>query len=219
MTSRTTLAVGITGHRPKRLGIHEAQVERRCMDALAAIAGGARGATLVGISGMAEGADRAFAQAALTTRYRLDCILPFGARDYESTFSDPLGVPVYRRVLTHAAQVTELDGNLADRDAAYAKAGAAIVAASDILLAVWDGDASEGAGGTSQVIAMALSARKPVIWIDANGRRERRYLPTPSPRDAADIDLATYKGHALAMGRKRLMKIAARVYRSKRGAT
>lgn len=216
MTADRQFFVGVTGHRPNRLGMHEAQVQRRCMDALAAIARGARGATLVGVTALAEGADRAFAHAVLTTRYRLDCILPFDGRDYETTFADPLGVPVYRQLLTQAAHVEALGGTLAEADAAYVDVGQRIIDVSDLLIAVWDGAPAEGRGGTPGVIAMALAARKPVIWIDARGQKERRYLPTPSPRDAESINLATYKGHALAMGRKRLTKIAERIWKLKR---
>lgn len=205
--ARPVFRVGVTGQRPDRLPLHPVQIERRCLDALTAIGKGARGHELVAVSGLAEGAERAFAEAALLARFRLEAVLPFEARSYERLFPDQLGVATYRTLLTRASHVHAHDGDFADVPGALREAGATLTDASDLLVAVWDGDAHQPPGTTPDVIAMMLARRKPVIWIDATGRRERRYLPTPSPRDAVTLNLGTYKGHAIAMGRKRLSRL------------
>ncbi len=44
------------------------------------------------------------------------------------------------------------------------------LAFSDVLIAVWDGNAAQGiTGGTVRLIRDALLQRKPVIWINTDG--------------------------------------------------
>ncbi|MEL6312291.1 MAG: hypothetical protein AAFQ17_08015, partial [Pseudomonadota bacterium] len=192
MSDRPTFTVGVTGHRPNRLRLTDAQLVRRYRDTLTALARGARGARLQAVSALAEGADRAFAEAALLCRYELHAILPFDARAYEQTFGDTTTVPHYRELLTRAAQVQELPGSLDASKEAYAAVGEAIVSASDVIVAVWDGEPAAGKGGTPDVIEVALSAGRPVIWIDAHGRRPRRLLLPP--KSDRSLSLAIYKG-------------------------
>ena len=53
------------------------------------------------------------------------------------------------------------------RDDAYLDCGMETVNGSDLLLAVWDGEAARGRGGTAEVIEYARSVGKPIIIIDA----------------------------------------------------
>lgn len=48
----------------------------------------------------------------------------------------------------------------------YARASQAILEQSDMLLAVWDGSASRGAGGTADMIAKARAKGTPVMILD-----------------------------------------------------
>lgn len=221
-------AVGVTGHRPNRLGISQAQVEQRCMDALTAIARGARGARLIAYSALAEGADRAFADAALTCRFELRAIVPFDARAYESTFSDPLGIEAYRKLLARAAQVEAFDGDLSRAQDAYDRVGRAIIAHSDLIVAVWDGAPRASRGGTPDVIATAVAQGKPVVWIDAHGMQARRallpeHLTTtglaPAAAELLGIErqqsvLDGVKGRAIALPRAKLVALADRLVQS-----
>ena len=84
-----TFTVAITGHRPNRLGIGVARVARRLELALTALRAGSSGHRRVAVSALAEGADRLFAEAALTLGYELHALLPFESADYEVTFDDP----------------------------------------------------------------------------------------------------------------------------------
>lgn len=201
-----TVTVGVTGHRPNRLAMTPAAVRRACADLLGAIARHAGARTLVAVSPLAEGADRAFAEAALTCDYRLHAILPFSGRDYETTFADAAQTKDYRRLLARCTDVTELNGQLSRSTDAYRAVGTKIVAAGDIIIAVWDGRPAAGDGGTADVIAMALRAGRPLLWIDARDRQPPRLLRPPS-HDADD--LITAMGQAIAVDDTALAAVVA----------
>ena len=61
----------------------------------------------------------------------------------------------------------ELDGARDHATDAYAAAGRMVMNQSDLLIAVWDGGAPAGPGGTVHTIYEAVSYHLPVIWIDA----------------------------------------------------
>jgi hypothetical protein len=203
------LTVGVTGHRPNRLVLPPAAVKRRCLDALSAIAAGSRHCRKIAISALAEGADRAFAEAALTARFELHALLPFASHDYETTFSDPLGLPHYKALLRDTAGVEAMAGSLADAEEAYQALGQALAERADMLVAVWDGAPGQGRGGTPEVIETALAAGKPVIWIDAGGVAPRRLIV----RDRREPGgrLAQLAHRARLIGRRRLRDLTARL--------
>lgn len=179
------MIIGFTGHRPNRLHIGEPRVAARLREVLAAMRQGARehhaATPLIAISPLAEGADRLFAKAALELDFELRALLPFKSADYEKTFGDATTTPVYRTLLARAEQMTELPGSLSDDTAAYEAMGRAMVEASDILLAVWDGRPAAGRGGTPEIIGYAITRERPVIWIDAATDREVMRLCTVVP--------------------------------------
>jgi hypothetical protein len=138
------------------------------------------GPRLVALSALAEGADRIFAEVALDLGYHLEVALPFARADYERTFTDQDTTPIFRTILARAASITELDGALSDTKAAYEAAGRHIVDKSNILVAVWDGKAAAGRGGTPEIIEYAVHAHKPVVWIDAGKDDPPKLFPLPS---------------------------------------
>lgn len=186
---------------------------------MAAVVRGTRGCRHVAVSALAEGADRAFAHAALMARYELHGVLPFASADYVTTFADPGALADYKKLLAAAARVDELPGQLDATAEAYAAAGRELVARSHIILAVWDGEDSPGPGrqgsngkargGTPEVIAMALAAARPVIWIDAHGIRPRRLLAA-SPTERG-LPLDTLKKRWRKLKPQRTATLAARL--------
>lgn len=166
-----------------------AALRRACVDVLGSISRHAAGRNLVAISPLAEGADRVFAEAALTCDYQLQALLPFTRTDYETTFENRADLHTYRHLLARSSQITELAGQLSQTKNAYAAVGAGIVQASDIILAVWDGEPAAGKGGTPDVIMMALTAGRLVIWIDAHGASETRLLRS-TDADAFNLETA-----------------------------
>jgi hypothetical protein len=164
------IAVGIIGHRPNRLPVGAiAAIVRDMGLLLGAIATAEPGDGLRAVSNLAEGADRIGAVAALAAGYRLSAILPFARDDFAQDF--PASRADFAALLAAADAVTELPGDRADPETAYEAAAQALLAASDILIAVWDGGPSQGRGGTTETIKAAAARGMPVLWIDATGRR------------------------------------------------
>jgi len=188
-TERPAITVGVTGHRPNRLRSDEVCVAVHLRHVLEALRDGARargaGEPLIALSSLAEGSDRLFAEAAMALDCELHVLLPFKSADYETTFDDAATTSVYRLLLARAAQVIELPGSLTDQTASYEAVGRAMVEASDILVAVWDGDPAAGRGGTPEIIKYAVARGCPVVWIDATeDRRPMRLFSTTSASQA-----------------------------------
>jgi predicted Rossmann fold nucleotide-binding protein DprA/Smf involved in DNA uptake len=117
---------------------------------------------LVCLSSLAAGADQIVAVEALRQGGSVEAVLPCQA--YETTFDDPHRV-VFRDLLARATAVDVLPFTNPS-EAAFMAAGEAIVAASDVLLAIWDGKPAAGLGGTGDVVKYANEVAKPVhvIW-------------------------------------------------------
>jgi len=136
--------------------------------ALAAIRGGIEKALgrvakpLEGVSSLAEGADQLFAELVLREGGRLRAVIP--SPRYEETFTAD-GLHRYRALLEAAADVETLDYP-APSEEAYLAAGKRVVDLSDRLIAVWDGQAARGLGGTADIVTYAHQTRKAVevIW-------------------------------------------------------
>lgn len=134
------------------------------------------------ISSLAEGADRLCVEPDLTAfdglKLELACIFPFLKEEFEQDFlpknsviDKQQGTVVeFNAILERigygqpTAQVIELDGNPANRDAAYNHCSQLLVAHSDILIAVYDGDDSEDKG-TAAAVKAAKHNGIPVIHI------------------------------------------------------
>lgn len=143
--------VGVVGHRPNRLGAnineflidHCQQLLRVIQQALAPAHDPLvhlQGAPLLRvISALAEGADRIVAQAGLNLGADLQCLLPFHVEEYSKDFESPSSRDEFLTLLGKSSAVLELDGQRADAPAAYELAGRALLAQSDMLIAIWDG--------------------------------------------------------------------------------
>lgn len=176
------LRIGVTGHRPAGLVDADlATVRARVREVFAAARAGARAGRLEVISPVAEGADRLVAREALAAGLPLICPLPFDREAYGADFPTAGSRADYRALLLAAARVVELAGSRAGPEttaAAYAAVGAWLLAHSDVLLAVWDGAAPRGEGGTGQVVREALARCLPVVWIDARPPHAVRVVTT-----------------------------------------
>lgn len=168
MPQRATrgLNIGVTGHRLNR--ISQRQLDRLTPQvqpflAQIALAARARGVTL--LSGLAEGADRHLARLALAAGYALHAVLPFARDTYAHDFSSAASRAEFDQLLAQAELVTELPGRPGVAAQAYRRAGHAMLDHADVLLAVWDGQPAQGAGGTAEVVGEACRRRIPVIHV------------------------------------------------------
>lgn len=169
--------IGITGHRMNALTpVRARELEEDIRNVLIAICG-PKAERMVLITALAEGADRIAAASAMQTGMKIHALLPFPRDAYAADFQSAASKETFFTFLKLAAQVTELAalrGTQDDDARAYAACGAEMVSRCDLLLAVWDGQEGRGAGGTNDVITMALGAGKPVIWFDSR----QRVMPT-----------------------------------------
>jgi hypothetical protein len=175
---RLNLSVGITGHRPPILDDDaEAMVRpwlRQVLVGLAHATAQLRNAypglfdeaAFVPrfVSPLAEGADQVAAKVALESGYRLQAVLPLPREDYSNDF-EALGLARFQELLDQADCVLELPSQAAGRHESYTLAGRATIAHCDILIALWDGAPARGAGGTAEIVSLALRRGVPVIHL------------------------------------------------------
>lgn len=179
---RLALRFGITGHRPPRLSSeHHETIREHCLAVFRTAE-----KTLAElhrqhpdifspeppvaklVTSLAEGADVLAAQAALDAGLGISVCLPFPPE----TYSEDFGAAEWERtqaLIDRADSMMALTDHHAAHTAAYEMAGKMVLGQCDILLAVWDGEASRGRGGTTEVIAEAVALNQPVIHIDATG--------------------------------------------------
>jgi hypothetical protein len=102
----------------------------------------------------------------------VEVVLPFEAAEYRRDFSSAESRAEFEELLGAAAAI-RVSGHCAvppvglERDRAYEACGRAVVDASDVLVAVWDGLPAKGIGGTAEIIAYARERGRRVIRIDA----------------------------------------------------
>ena len=181
---RLVLRLGVTGHRPglslpaselSRIRAQVAELVERAAKAVRAVqeqyqfAYSAEPPLLVAVSALAEGGDRIFAEEALRAGWQLDVILPFAREDYERDFTTPESRARFRDLAAHARAVFEIDSASPDGEssAAYETAGLVMLDHVDLVLAIWDGGASGGRGGTREIMEEALRRNIPIVWISS----------------------------------------------------
>jgi hypothetical protein len=152
--------VGITGHQripADAVGFVTARIVATLADA---------GRPLTGVSSLAAGADQIFAQVVLSAGGRLQVVVP--CADYEKAFADEAGRREYARLLAAASRVETLP-HPAPNAAAFLEAGQRVVDLSQLLIAVWNGEAPTGAGGTSEVVQYARERGTEIVFIWPEG--------------------------------------------------
>lgn len=166
-----TLCVGVTGHRPNRMPADQLpRIIGELVEVMGKIAADHPGRRLVLASGLAEGADRLAAFAALGLGWRLRSILAFHRSRFEQDFPGKLALGEFRALLEASSAIEEpRKGWERGRPAedGYHAVGERLLALSEILLAVWDGEGSRGRGGTVDVMDAARARGIPVVWVHA----------------------------------------------------
>jgi hypothetical protein len=200
---RCCLNVGITGHRLNRVDQAELDATtpelERLFGALASTTSKLHGQAheffadappaLRALSGLAEGADRHIAGIASHAGFALQAVLPFHRDDYALDFDTDGSCAEFRSLLARAERVFELPGERGGREHAYEMVGHALVAHSELLVALWDGHAPRGRGGTAAVVALALARGMPVIHVQPGAPVRvlwSGFEPLPVPRQSID---------------------------------
>jgi hypothetical protein len=168
MADAGELWVGVTGHRDVAHPDEVAAAVDAVLDSLA----GDQGTPLVAVSGLAEGADRLVARRVLARPGgRLVALLPLDPADYVADFADVASVQEFTDLLAAADEYEVIRGAPSDdwtREAAYERAGHAMLDRCDVLLALWDGQPGRGRGGTAEMVFEAglIGRRCEVISVE-----------------------------------------------------
>lgn len=154
--------VGFTGHRqitnPEVIG-------RAIGEALDFLRSETPGEWVV-LSSVAEGGDQLFVQQALQRGMSWHAILPLPHAEFARDF-EPAKWQQVQALLAQAEHLQVSNDDDGPREDAYLDCGMETVNGSDLLLAVWDGEAARGRGGTAEVVEYARSVGKPILIIDA----------------------------------------------------
>jgi hypothetical protein len=179
-----TVNVGITGHRT----LENAPRLRNCVDTVfstldALFLGSPH--TYVLLSQLAEGADRLVTRTALDrsqthsdpdVSYRCHALLPMPLDQFFATFVTETrdeSVKEFQSFFNDDVE-SELLPGAPTREEAYEIAGRLMVDRCHLLIAIWDGRASQGRGGTADVIEYARKHRRAVFWIHSQTGRIHR---------------------------------------------
>jgi hypothetical protein len=156
------LRIGVTGHRKIPEGKELLKAVHDAID-LAISRSGYPGADrhtplkLTVVSALAEGADRLVALEVLNRNGSLVCVLPVVEKDldlYRADFESEKSRQEFDDLCSRARQQIEPPERLPpeQRDAGYLWAGQEVARNSDVIIAIWDGQASRGVGGTADLI-------------------------------------------------------------------
>lgn len=127
---------------------------------------GSPAARLILNTALATGADQLAAICGRSSGYIVRALLPFEAREYRKDFAPGDELDGFEQALAAADEVVALPGTRENLEAAYVLVGESLVEAADIFIAIWDGEAGKGPGGTAHVVELAMNASVPVIHVD-----------------------------------------------------
>jgi hypothetical protein len=169
------VAIGVTGH---RVLAESDKIVRGVDEALLQIEKAFPEPPLAVISSLAEAADRLVVHRVLRRQQaRLVVPLPLPQPDYMTDFQSHESKEEFLRLVAKADRVIVMPPT-ATRDEAYAAAGSYVLDHCDVLVAVWDGQAPRGPGGTSDIVAQARQRGLPLAWIHAGNRDADTLEPT-----------------------------------------
>ncbi len=178
------ITVGITGHR------FLAEVEKitpavhRVLDEVESAFGHP---PLRIVSSLAEGADMLVVQQALKRgNPSLVAALPFPRDEYLSDFQSSSAQKVFIHLLDQAEEIITLPPT-PTKEKSYQAAGLYMLEQADILIAIWDGQDSQGTGGTGEIVAEARRLGLPLAWIHAGNRLPGSSQPTTLGKEQGTI--------------------------------
>jgi len=160
--------VGVTGHRDIVPEAVEA-TRQKSRELLSSLKSSMPATSITVISGLAEGADRIFAEAALALNMPVEAVMPMPLQYYKKDFDEASCAELERILNLDAVQCIELPltpGLDADDDSwpegatntLYANLSDDLRRRSNVLVAFWDGTFKNLTGGTDDTIVKYLDA-------------------------------------------------------------
>ena len=170
--------IGITGH---RAFVDREKIITGIEQALLFIAGRYPNQSWMVYSSCAEGADRLVVDRIRLFKpdVRLVIPLPLPIDDYLQDFALPESRFEFLQLVGQAAEIIPPQNPLPRPDC-YSASGHAILTNSDVLIALWDGWAARGPGGTAEVVTSARLLALPLIWVYCP-RQESESPPSENP--------------------------------------
>jgi len=156
-----TMAIGFTGHRT--LG-DEDKCRKWIVDFLTRQKASAAG-VVYGVSSVAAGGDLLFAESCIQLELPLSVLLPLPVDEFRKDF-DAAAWSRAEQVLSKAASI-EVTTRAGSREESYYECGIETVHQSRLMLALWNGEASQGLGGTEDVVSFARGLGRQVVWIQS----------------------------------------------------
>jgi hypothetical protein len=160
--------IGVTGHRDILPEDVDA-LRQSSHELLSSLRSDMPGTRISVISGLAEGADRIFAEAALALNMSVEAVMPMPLKYYKNDFDEASSAELDRILDTEAVQCIELpltqgldadDNNWPEgaRNTLYANLSADLRRRSNLLVAFWDGKFKNLTGGTDDTVVKYLDA-------------------------------------------------------------
>ncbi|WEJ31701.1 hypothetical protein [Devosia sp. SD17-2] len=178
MSRARIFTIGVVGHRWNRMDQRqEPQLTVTIGRLFAAIDEALQTTTIRLVTGLAEGADHVAAQA-MPPRWHLLAVLPMPEKAYEGHLKThgtghPQEAIERLRELLARPHSDRVEISLATPDERYVAVQKAILADTNLLIAIWDGAGGAGTGGTNDSITKALANDTLVVWIDSDQDRNR----------------------------------------------
>ena len=116
-----------------------------------------------GYTSLAAGADQLFADVLLAERIPYTAVIP--SQDYEQTFSSEAARAHYSSLLQMATERIVLEF-AAPSSEAFLAAGQRVVDCVQTVIAIWNGQAARGRGGTAEIVAFAREQGVAVVHCD-----------------------------------------------------
>ncbi|SRR5258708_39305865 len=124
-----------------------------------------------GLTSLAIGADQLFAETLRGLHIRYVAIIP--CEGYEQTFTTTNDLRKYKSLLQSSSEIIKLPFDKPSEEAFF-EAGKHIVNSSDMVIAIWDGQAAKGLGGTGDIVNYALSIKRSILHINPITRTVNR---------------------------------------------
>jgi len=112
--------------------------------------------------------------------------LPLPVDDYLQDFEADDSKAQFQGLLEQAAAVIEL-APTPTRNEAYEQVGLYVLDNCDVLITVYDGQPSQGRGGTAEIVERALQRGMPVLHVKAGNRRPGTNEPTSLGEEQGEL--------------------------------
>jgi hypothetical protein len=168
-----TLAIGFTGHRklPDEAKCRET-IRRVLLEWRAKVPG-----VIYGVTSAAAGGDLLFAETCIELNLPIRVFLPVPKEQFREDFDEASwdrAECVFKNALS--VEVTGAGEQLTER---YYECGIETVQESQLLIALWDGEPSQGLGGTADMVHFAKEQGRPVIWIHSATGEVQQFNVSP----------------------------------------